>query len=278
MGDITTLLAGTAAVIAVCAAARGTWSPCGISMLSSITPMAERGRGHRFRPTATWFVVGAFTGGLTLGLVAAALAAGVRAAHLHPTTLAALGTAAAVLAAASDGHVARFALPIHRRQVNERWLDQFRPWVYGAGFGWQIGTGLATYIKTAAVYLMIVLLALAGDPWVALGVGALFGLVRGLAVLLGRRITTFDALARLHRRMAELDGPSVAAVVAVELAAAVLCGWLTSPGIAAAVALPAAAVALRRARVSGRAQPPISTASTSSGTRRTTARRVPGAW
>ena len=54
--------------------------------------------------------------------------------------------------------------PIHHRQVNERWLDQFRPWVYGAGFGWQIGAGLATYIKTCAVYLMIVLAALCGQP------------------------------------------------------------------------------------------------------------------
>ena len=55
-------------------------------------------------------------------------------------------------------------LPIHRRQVNERWLDQYRPWVYGAGFGWQIGTGLSTYITTAAVYLMVVLGALTAGP------------------------------------------------------------------------------------------------------------------
>jgi len=248
MTDVTTPLACIAAVVALVAAARGTWSPCGLSMLSSITPLAERGRGHRYRSTAVWFVAGALAGGLTLGLAAAVLAAAVSAAGPSTTTLLALACVAGVLAAASDARLGGFHLPIHRRQVNERWLDQFRPWVYGAGFGWQIGVGLATYIKTAAVYLTIVLLALSGDPWAALGVGALFGLARGLAVLLGRHITSFDLLARFHRRVHELDGPSVAAVVAVEVSTALLCGWLLSPWALITVAVPSAVVALRRAR------------------------------
>ena len=46
-------------------AVRGVWSPCGLSMLSSITPMTEAGRGHRFASTATWFTVGGVVGGLT---------------------------------------------------------------------------------------------------------------------------------------------------------------------------------------------------------------------
>ena len=68
-----------ALVIALAAALRSTWSPCGLSMLSTITPMAERARGHRCAVTAGWFVVGAVLGGATLGLGAAALAAGVAA-------------------------------------------------------------------------------------------------------------------------------------------------------------------------------------------------------
>ena len=35
------------------------------------------------------------------------------------------------LALAFDLELFGSRLPIHRRQVNERWLDQFRPWVYG---------------------------------------------------------------------------------------------------------------------------------------------------
>jgi hypothetical protein len=171
------------------------------------------------------------------------MAAGVRAAGASATTLAVLACAASAVAAAADGRVAGFRLPVHRRQVNERWLDQFRPWVYGAGFGWQIGTGLVTYIKTSAVYLMIVLAALTGDPLLALAIGALFGLVRGLAVLLGRTITSPAALAGFHRRFTELGPVVLGVVVAVEVSAAVLLASLVSPWAALVVlALTAAAV------------------------------------
>ena len=49
---------GGRGLVAVVAAARSTWSPCGVSMLATVTPLAEQGRGHRYRSTATWFIVG----------------------------------------------------------------------------------------------------------------------------------------------------------------------------------------------------------------------------
>ena len=52
------------------AAVRSTWSPCGQSMLSQITPFTERARHHRFGVTAGWFVVGSVVGGATLGVIA----------------------------------------------------------------------------------------------------------------------------------------------------------------------------------------------------------------
>ena len=232
---MTTVLVLAAFAVAVVAGARSTWSPCGLSMLASITPLAEQGRGHRYRSTAAWFVLGAVAGGASLGAGMAALAAGVGALGVRATTLEGLGCAAALVAAAADARVGGFALPVHRRQVNERWLDQFRPWVYGAGFGWQIGAGLVTYIKAAAVYLMIVLAALAGRPALALAVGATFGLVRGLAVLLGRRITSPATLAAFHRRFAELGPAMLAVVVVVEVAAAALLALPVSPWASLAV-------------------------------------------
>ena len=36
------------AVIALAAAARSTWSPCGLSMLSQLTPLGEAGRGQKY--------------------------------------------------------------------------------------------------------------------------------------------------------------------------------------------------------------------------------------
>jgi MFS family permease len=238
------LLIVAAAIVAVAGAARSTWSPCGVSMLATVTPLAEHGRGHRYRSTAAWFIAGGTLGGATLGLVMAAFALGVRAASASTVALAIVACAAAILAAASDTRLGGFRLPFHSRQVNERWLDQFRPWVYGAGFGWQIGAGLVTYIKTAALYLMIVLAALTASPAVALAVGALFGLTRGLAVLLGRGITSPTALAAFHRRFTDAGPVVLAVVVACELAVAVAFAAAVSLWIALALVLLGGAVAL----------------------------------
>jgi hypothetical protein len=232
----------------VAAAARSTWSPCGVSMLATITPLAEQGRGHRYRTAAAWFIVGGTAGGATLGLAMAALALAVRAATPSSGAVAAIACGAALLAAASDARLRGFHLPFHSRQVNERWLDRFRPWVYGVGFGWQIGAGLVTYIKTAAVYLTIVLAALTADPVTALGIGLLFGFVRGLAVLLGRGITSPSALAAFHRRFTAAGPVVLAVVVAAELAVAVAGALVLSPWAAAVIVLLGGAVAGGRAR------------------------------
>lgn len=224
-------------MVALAAAVRSTWSPCGLSMLSTITPLSERAKGHSYRSTATWFVVGGVAGGATLGAVMALLAFAVGSFRPSPAVIGAIAVGAALVAAASDAGIGGMRLPIHRRQVNERWLDQYRPWVYGSGFGWQIGTGVATYITTAAVYLMVVLGALTTLPVVALAVGTGFGLVRGLAVLLTRHLTDPAGLRAFHRRFEQV-GPVVGrAVIAVELASAVaLAASLRTPAVVAVAA------------------------------------------
>jgi MFS family permease len=245
---MTVLLATAAVGLSIAAAIRSTWSPCGVSMLSTMTPLAERARGHRYSVTTAWFVAGAVSGGACLGLLMAALAAGVHGVRPGPVLEGLVAVGGALVAAASDARLAGFGLPVHHRQVNERWLDQFRPWVYGAGFGWQIGTGLATYIKTAAVYLMILLAALTGDPVVALSVGLSFGLVRGLAVFLGSGITSSDRLAGFHRRFAEFDSTTVGGVVAMEVTVGTISAWLLSPWVALAMVVVAGLVVAKRLR------------------------------
>ena len=192
-------------------------------MLSSLTPLAEHGRGHRYRTTVAWFIVGGFIGGCALGATAGLLAVGVRA--LGPSSSAVLAVAAlmAAIAFASDLELFGFRLPIHHRQVNERWLDQFRAWVYGVGFGFQIGMGLATYIMTASLYLLLVVSALSQSVVVAVTLGASFGLVRGLAVLLGRTITNTESLRSFHRRFSAI-GPQIRLLtIAVEGGCVVAC-------------------------------------------------------
>ena len=216
-------------VVAVAAGGRGLWSPCGLSMLSTITPIGEGGRGHRYGSTAAWYVAGAVLGGLCLGVAMGAAARFVG--DRDGIARAGIVLVAAIVALASDGRVVGFALPIHRRQVNERWLDHYRSWVYGLGFGWQVGTGVATYITTAATYLLVVVGVVAVSPASAVLAGTTFGFVRGIAVFLTRDVRTSAALHRLHRRVQQLEPRSRHGVALVEcvvalVAAATIAPWL----------------------------------------------------
>jgi MFS family permease len=251
---VTTLLIALAAVTATGAAIRSTWSPCGLSMLSTITPMAERSRDRRWGLTAAWFVLGAVLGGATLGAGAALLALGVGALDASVATLVGVGVVLAGLAVALDLGLLGRPMPHHRRQVDEVWLDQYRSWVYGVGFGFQIGTGLMTYIMTSAVYLTVALAALTGRPAVAFGICVLFGLVRGLAIFLGIRLTDPARLRTFHRRFEEA-GPAVRhAVIALQMAVAVTAAAATW-GVLGAALTAAAVAALAAATTLGDREP-----------------------
>jgi hypothetical protein len=83
---------------------------------------------------------------------------------------------------------------------------------------------------------MIVLAVLTGRPELALLVGIIFGLVRGLAVLLGRRITTTMALADFHRRFMAADRYALAMVIFCEAAITLALLTLVSPWVGGATA------------------------------------------
>ena len=193
------LLTISAVVIAVVAAIRGTWSPCGVSMLSSMTPLSENGRGNRYWATVTWFLLGSVLGGATLGAVAALGALVVAATEMSPAASAVLVLVAALVTVASDLGVGGFRLPANPRQVERTWLDRYRSWIYGVGFGWQLGVGVATYVMSASVYLMVVAAAATAQPSLAMTIVTLFGFLRGLAVLPAARVKTPADLGRLHR-------------------------------------------------------------------------------
>jgi hypothetical protein len=236
------LLLALAVTVTVVAAARSTWSPCGLSMLSTVTPLGERSRGHRYPVTVAWFVAGAVAGGATLGAIAAIPAALAGALDPGDTAVGWVVAGAAAITAASDLRLGGFHLPSHPRQVDEVWLGRYRHWVYGAGFGWQIGVGLATYVMTAAVYLVLALAALTGRPVVALLLGTGFGLVRGLAVLLGVRLTTPEALRALHRRIESLAAASLfVAVVAQTVVVVVAVATVAPRPVSVVVAIVVAA-------------------------------------
>jgi hypothetical protein len=240
----------SAFVLAVSAAVRSTWSPCGQSMLSQLTPIGEAARGHRYRSTAALYVAGAIVGGATLGALMAALAFAAAALDPSTTQLLALAALVAFAGAIVDSGALGIAPPFLQRQVNENWLSRYRSWVYAGGFGWQIGAGVTTYVMTAAVFATIALGALTAEPGIAFLVGLCFGTVRGSAVLLTARVRTPGELFALHRRFDALGEPVRRAVIAVQLGAAVVVtGALVGPvfaGVALAlVAAGTAAVVVR---------------------------------
>jgi hypothetical protein len=165
-------------------------------MLASITPLGERGRQSRWAVTVTAFVIGGVAGGAAIGALAgeagglilpASVSAGARLAAL---------AAIALLAIAVDTRAGR--VPGPRRQVNEHWLHRYRGWVYGLGFGAQLGFGLTTVVSSAATYVALAAAFLTRSPADGALIAGCFGLVRGLTPLAAARIDRPERLVAFH--------------------------------------------------------------------------------
>jgi hypothetical protein len=167
-------------------------------MLASINPLGERARGNRWRRT-----VAAYT------LAAAASAAVVGAAVGGIGSLAGIGGRGAIVALGAVAVGAGLAdmwapgrLPTTGRQVDERWLARYRGWVYGAGFGAQLGAGVATVITSATVYVWLVATLVSGSAAAGAVVGASFGIGRSLPFLTVAGIRAAPELRARLRRLA----------------------------------------------------------------------------
>jgi hypothetical protein len=243
------MLFALALAVATVAAARGVWSPCGLSMLSSLNPVSETARGHRFWVTALWYVAGAVAGGALLGAGLASAAFGLGRAPMSDAVLWTLVLAAAAVCVASDTRMVGRSLPVHPRQVDERWLTTYRRWIYAGGYGVQIGAGFATYIMTAAVYLTAALAVLTGSAAQAFTVAVVFGTVRGLAIAACAFARTPEALRSLIARVDGWAVPStwVATAVAAGVAAVAAgrLGGVVASGTVVAVLVAAVAVSRR---------------------------------
>ena len=166
-------------------------------MLASITPLGERGRHRSYVVTMAAFLLGAVLAGAALGAALGALgavllggiASGVRMAVL------ALGLLAAVAVDLRPG-----SAPGPRRQVDERWLDEFRGWVYGLGYGAQLGLGVSTVVSSAATYVALLAALLCADVGAGALIVGVYGAIRGLTPLLAARVHSPGQLLRLHAR------------------------------------------------------------------------------
>ena len=189
-------------------------------MLGSITPLGERGRQARWAITVSAYIAGSAAAGATLGalagLVGSAALDGVGAAP----RLAALA-GAVLVGALVDGGRSRLRLPTVRRQVDDAWMHEFRGWVYGLGFGVQLGLGVVTIVTTATVYLTFLAALLTGSALAGGLVGLAFGAVRALPVLAVRRVRSPGALGTVEARLRHLEPSARRLALVGQLALAV---------------------------------------------------------
>jgi hypothetical protein len=173
-------------------------------MLASITPLGERGRRSIWAVSVTAFALGATAAGAGAGALVGWLGALVLPASLGSHARLALVVGALAVALALDAGPR--SVPGPRRQVNERWLDEYRGWVYGLGYGAQLGLGLTTIVSSAATYAAFAAAFLAGPAGGAAIVGC-FGAIRGLTPVAAAHVRTPGQLMAVHRGLERWRGP-----------------------------------------------------------------------
>ncbi len=185
-------------------------------MLASINPLGERGRNQRYWVTITAYIAGSTVAGAGLGALLGLVGSPIAA------PLPALGIVAAVAIAgqAFDAHVFGLRVPGPRRQVNENWLVTYRGWVYGAGFGIQLGLAFLTIVTASATWVAFACALLAGSPIAGAFIGATFGIARALPVLTAARVRDPSALHALARRLERLRPRIAVATTAAQGVAA----------------------------------------------------------
>ena len=181
-------------------------------MLASITPLGEQGRRRRWGRTVTAFVLASTLGGAVSGAVAGTLG------WLILRDLSSDGRVAFVAALLALGLVLDLLgkVPGPRRQVDESWLDRYRGWVYGVGFGFQLGAGVMTIVTNSAVWVALGAAMATASPALGAALGAAAGLLRGATILSGARLRTPDELMRFHSRMAAWREPARVTGLAVQ--------------------------------------------------------------
>jgi hypothetical protein len=145
-------------------------------MLASISPLVERTAENRWWRTVTSYVIASVAGGAVLGAALGTLG------RLHGRGSWLLVTTAVIAVAAALADLLG-RVPSQHRQVDETWLNRYRDWVIGAGFGVQLGFGAVTIVTSASTYLTWWFeLACGSTLWGAV-IGAGFGLARALPLL-----------------------------------------------------------------------------------------------
>jgi sulfite exporter TauE/SafE len=196
-------------------------------MLGSITPLGERGRGSRWWLTVTAYVVGSALAGAAVGGSLGGLGSWATAGAGARLVL--LGAVVAIGLALDLGAVGR-SLPTVHRQVDEAWRTRYRGWVWGLGYGVELGIGVVTIVTTSTVYATWAAALLSGSASAGAAIGVAFGLSRALPVLSVARVRRPDQVLRIDAALSRLAAPARRATYAtgVLLASMAIVGGVRS--------------------------------------------------
>ena len=164
-------------------------------MLASITPLGQRGRKASWARMVTFYVIASAVGGAALGAALGAVGSALPGVGSHTSLV--VAAIAATLAVALD---IRGRPPSLHRQVDETWLNRYRDWVCGTGFGLQLGFGAATIVTSASLYLMWLLELLVASPAAGALIGVVFGVARSVPILGNRNVVDAESLRQSHQR------------------------------------------------------------------------------
>jgi hypothetical protein len=192
-------------------------------MLASIHPLGERARNRSWGVTVSTYLAGSVAGGAVVGALLGLAGLGLhRLFGMGPVLRLALAAAVCLAGVALDLRLGGLRTPTVRRQVDDEWMFLYRSWVYGGGFGFQLGMGVVTIVTTASIYVVFALALLAASPATGALIGLTFGLARGAVVLTAARVDDPARLRDLHRRLQTWDRPSYRLAVAAQVAVALL--------------------------------------------------------
>ncbi len=176
-------------------------------MLGSITPLGERGRGSRWWLTVSAYLVGSVVGGSFAGALvglAGSIVVGSLSIAVRLTILVVGLVAGLALELGAFG----LHLPTARRQVDDEWRTRYRGWLWGLGFGLQLGVGVVTIVTTSTVYAVWLASALSGGIRAGALIGTVFGLARALPVLTVAGVHRPTQLLRVDATLARFAAPA----------------------------------------------------------------------
>jgi hypothetical protein len=186
-------------------------------MLASINPLGERTRSQRYSVTVVAYILGSTVAGAILGGVLGFVGTPVARPEVALTAIALLATVGILF----DRRRLGVRGPGPRRQVDENWLVTYRGWVYGAGFGVQLGLALVTIVTASATWVAFGCALFSASAPAGVAIGATFGIVRALPILAAARVRDPSTLRRLVRRLERMRPRVAVTTTAVQGAAAV---------------------------------------------------------